>query len=119
MTELFVNWQKNYTSSTWYKLLEITTSDIVGDGVYLIWFGGITTRVIYVGQGVISHRLTEHLQDTKILRHKSKGTLYTTWGIVAKQYRDGVERFLIDTYQPLENKRMPSSPPKSVNLLVS
>ena len=117
MNELFVNWQKNYSDSTWYRLLEINPIEIAGAGVYLIWHAGHNPRMVYIGHCVIYQRLMKHQQDSRILEYGSKGTLLTTWGTLDIQFREGVERYVINTYRPLVNERMPNVQPISVNLL--
>ena len=68
MSEIFVNWQKNYADSFWYKILEIKTSGTVGAGVYFIWHGGTSPRAVYFGRGLIFERLTE--LGTRSCQHK-------------------------------------------------
>ena len=118
MTGLLVKWQKNVTNSNWYQLNEIDPLKIADSGVYLIWHSGVNPRVVYIGQGDISGRLSSHQNDSKILKYASEGTLLTTWGRVEDAFKGGVERFLIETYNPLVNVSVPNVRPISVNLLV-
>ena len=118
MADLYVNWQKNPVDGSWFKLRRLDYESLMGSGIYLIWYSGIDPRVVYVGQGLFSNRLSEHLHSLAITRYEAKGHLFTTWAEVDKRLRDGVERYLIDTYDPLENIRKPNAPPIGVNLLV-
>ena len=118
MADLFVKWQKNVYNSSWYRLIEIDPLNIAVSGVYLIWYSGVNPRVVYIGQGDISGRLSSHQNESGILKYASEGTLLTTWGSVDDSFKRGVERFLIDTYKPLVNVRVPNVRPISVNLLV-
>ena len=43
--------------------------------------------------------------------------LKTTWALVDKQYRDGVEAFLYDSYNPLVGERTPAAQTISVDLI--
>lgn len=118
MADLFVKWQKNVFNSSWFRLIEIDPLNIAVSGVYLIWYSGVNPRVVYIGQGDISGRLSSHQNESRILKYASEGTLLTTWGSVDDSLKRGVERFLIDTYKPLVNVRVPNVRPISVNLLV-
>ena len=117
MADLYVNWQKNPVDGSWFKLRRLDCECLTESGIYLIWHSGVDPRVILVGQGILSIRLSEHLQSLTITRYEAKGHLFTTWAEVDKQLRDGVERYLIDTYNPLENIRKPNAHPLGVNLL--
>ena len=118
MADLIVRWHKDATKSHWYKLSEIDLGSIAGSGVYLIWHTGVNPRVIYVGRGRVADRLSEHQRDASILSYESQGTLLTTWALVDDRFAKGVERYLIDTYLPLVNRKRPDATPISVNLLI-
>lgn len=47
------------------------------DGVYIIWHGGPTPRVVRVGQGVIRDRFATHRQDEEIQTYADL-TLYVS-----------------------------------------
>lgn len=117
MTEVFVDWRKDPTSSGWYELVKIDPQGLTGFGVYIIWHSGSDARAVYIGQGAFFERLAAHQKDERILSYGAKGNLLTTWGSVEVQFRDGVERYLIDTYKPLLNERGPDVTPVPVNLL--
>lgn len=85
------------------------------EGVYIIWHGGPTPKVVRVGQGVIRDRLTAHRQDEEIQAYISL-ILYVTWASVDARSRDGVEAFLANTLKPLVGERFPDVVPISVNL---
>ena len=84
-------------------------------GVYVIWHS-ITGRVVYVGQGDIAQRLTQHRKDPTVLQHRTNGQLLVTWASVDLPYRDGVEHFLWDKFDPLEGSRRPDAIPTTVNV---
>ena len=48
------------------------------NGVYIIWHGGTSPATVYVGQGIIRDRLTQHRTDPRIQAYLSLG-LYVTW----------------------------------------
>ncbi len=83
-------------------------------GVYIIWHGGSQASVVRVGQGIIRERLRAHRQDSEILQYRNLG-LFTTWAEVAHAYRDGVERFLSETWRPKVGARFPNVSPIEVN----
>ncbi len=118
MTEIFLEWRKDPTSLGWYELLKINPQGLTGYGVYVIWHSGSNPRAVYIGQGAFFERLSVHQKDERILRCEAEGTLLTTWATLEMQFRDGVERYLIDTYKPLVNERIPNVTPIQVNLLV-
>ena len=41
------------------------------EGVYVIWHGGITPKVVYVGKGNIRQRLSEHRHNKSIQRYSN------------------------------------------------
>ncbi len=83
-------------------------------GVYVIWHGGNKPRVVYVGQGVVRDRLSDHREDARIQAYADR-TLYVTWAAVPAGKRDGVEAYLSSTYGPLVGERRPTATPISVN----
>lgn len=84
------------------------------EGVYIIWHGAPNPSVVYIGQGMIRDRLREHRDDPQILKHKSH-TLFVTWAFVQKVYRDGVERFLAEKWNPKIGASFPTVEPIEVN----
>jgi hypothetical protein len=84
------------------------------EGVYVIWHGQPNPAVVYVGQGNIRDRLTQHRQDTAILVYKNQG-LFVTWAKVDAAYRDGIERFLAESWKPKVGQNYPLVAPIPVN----
>lgn len=118
MAELVLDWRKDSANSLWFKLRDLDFSDVGGIGVYLIWHGGTNPRMIYAGQGNIAERLAEHSSNPELWKYEIYGHIYTSWAIVDRQYLDGVENFLIESYDPYLSLRNPSSRPITVNLLM-
>lgn len=90
----------------------------VGDvaGVYIIWHAGNPSRVVRVGQGnPIKNRLGAHRKDPDITLYKLFGTLLVTWAYVPWGQRDGVERYLAETWHPLVGDAFPDALPIAVN----
>jgi hypothetical protein len=113
---MWVEWIKCGDGSNWCPL-ETLNLDSVGDaaGVYIVWHEGNPGRVVYVGQGDIKDRLDKHRKDKKILAHRNNGTLRVTWASVSSRDRDGVERYLADTWKPLVGDVHPACLPIAVN----
>ena len=86
-------------------------------GVYIIWHGGTSRtkpRVVYVGQGNIEERIMYHRQNSEVQAYKYLG-LYVTWARVSERYRDNVEAYLADKWDPLVGERYPEALPIEVN----
>ena len=87
-------------------------------GIYIIWYQNywgnpVTVRV---GQGDIKARLSEHRLDPAIRKHAYNG-LYVSWTPILFAYqRNGVERYLGNTLNPLVGSNYPVATPKQVNL---
>jgi len=99
-----VDWVKCGNGGNWCPLetLDLESMGDVG-GVYIIWHEGNPGRVVRVGQGgPIRSRLSAHRNDTQILAYRNNGTLRVTWASVSLNQRDGVERYLANTWNPLE-----------------
>ncbi len=109
-----VSWIK-CTGDKWCPLERLDLSTISEAGVYIIWHGGQSPHVVYVGQGDVSSRLQTHRTNPDILRHRAKGPLKVTWASVPEAQRDGVERYLADRYSPLEGESHPAVAPIPVN----
>jgi hypothetical protein len=101
--------------------LETLNLESVGEaaGVYVIWHEGsqtINPRVVRVGQGEpIKGRLSSHRCDKAILAYGKIGTLRVTWAAVPAAHRNGVERFLGETLNPLVGSTFPNALPLAVN----
>lgn len=110
-----LQWVKSQ-SGGWLDLQLVHLSNVVAEGVYVIFKSGAPGAVVRVGQGTISTRLSAHRNDPSILRHKPPvGRLFVTWASVPAQYRDGVERYLAELYRPLEGDRFPDAQTIAVN----
>ncbi len=106
------------TNGVWCSLPNLNLADphFTGlEGVYVIWHGGDTPRTVYVGQGEIANRLTEHRSDPRVLLYQGNGLL-VTWAAISQQYRSGAERYLSDQLNPLVGERRPEVEPVPVNL---
>lgn len=116
MNQLQLNWVK-CQGDVWCKLktvnLEHSHFDLK-NGVYIIWHGGPNPRVVYVGKGNIKERLTQHRNDSRILRY-SHFDLYVTWASVIQSSRDGVEAYLASRWNPLVGSQHPTATHISVN----
>lgn len=110
-----------------------TSPKYCNQGVYIIYaednrnplikaLNPLRNNIIRVGQGIISERLEEHSSNLKITRYQNPyskyyiGKLYVVCANVLFRYRDGVERFLANSLQPLEGDRFPNCTPIAVNL---
>ena len=82
-------------------------------GVYMIWHGGTTPKVVYVGQGNIADRLTSHRYDPEIQKYEHLD-LYVTWATVPEANLGGVEKYLADEWQPIVGTH-PTAQPIAVN----
>ena len=94
-------------------------------GVYIIWYQGNdggTSFVVDVGQGIFKDRLGEHKKESEIEElttglWKDTGEVLVTFSNVEKKHRDGVERYLADTFELRGGvKRYPLDDPIRVNL---
>lgn len=83
-------------------------------GIYIIWHGGSEPAVVYVGQGNIKDRIVQHRDNQQIQRYAHLD-LYVTWATVSAEYRDGVERYLADNWDPKVGAAHPIADPIEVN----
>lgn len=111
---LTVFWTK-CVGDAWCSFERVDISNVRTTGVYIIWHGGNPGRVVRVGQGDISERLTAHRNDREILSYRNSGMLYVTWAAVPAQYLGGVERYLAELWKPLVGSRFPDVVPVAVN----
>lgn len=96
-----LNWMK-CQGDVWCKLNSVNLDHVHFNdlhGVYIIWHGGTAPAVVYVGQGNIKERIDEHRRNKEIQQFEYLG-LYVTWATVPKEYYDGVESYLADTWSP-------------------
>ena len=109
-----VNWIK-CSGGVWCGLERVDLETVNGSGVYMIWYSGNPGRVVYVGQGDIADRLRNHRNDPTILAYRQFGELLVTWASVSANQRDGVERYLADTWNPAKGTTFPNAAPIPVN----
>jgi hypothetical protein len=117
--DLFMDlvWKKCGDDAHWCSLETLDLSSL-GDiaGVYIIWHPGNPARVVRLGQGApIADRLSAHRNDKEILAYREKGTLRVTWAAVPLLQRDGVERYMSETWPPLVGEAFPLDDPIPVN----
>jgi hypothetical protein len=86
-------------------------------GVYVIWRADEPRNVVRLGQGILRDRLSQHQQDTQVMRHAGPSGLRVTWAVVHRDHLDGVENFLAARYTPLVGERFPACAPIEVNLV--
>lgn len=113
---MYLTWIK-CTGEQWCQLLNLnlTHSHFDGlEGIYIIWHGQPNPAVVYVGQGNIRDRLTQHRQDPAILAYESQ-TLHVTWAKVDSVHRDGIERFLAESWKPKVGHNYPLATSLPVN----
>ncbi len=106
-------WEK-CQGDVWCSFENVNTDTINSNGVYVIWHGGDTARVVYVGQGDVSARLIDHRRDYRITYY-SQFRLFVTWADVALADRDGVERYLAESLNPTVGDVYPAAAPIAVN----
>ena len=115
-TGINVAWNK-CAGDQWCSLLHINLEDPRfrdREGVYVIWHGGPSAAVVYVGSGKIVDRLRAHRSDGRFLPYAGLG-LGVTWAEVPPEQQRGVERFLADTMRPTAGGRYPNADPIAVN----
>lgn len=111
---LQVKWIK-CEEEKWCSLKSVNLSHEHFDGmagVYMIFYLGSPGKVVRVGQGDIADRLSKHRNDPEITAY---GGLLATWAKVPEGYRDGVEKYLADTFEPLVGDRFPDRQPIAIN----
>ena len=112
-----VKWIKCGPTDHWCSLEQLDL-DSVGDvgGVYIIWHEGNPGRVVRIGQGdPIKTRLSSHRNDRQVLVYRNSGKLLVTWAELPLLLRDGVERYLADTWPPLVGSAFPDVRAIAVN----
>mgnify|MGYP001584485780 CR=1 FL=1 len=111
---LNLNWVKS-TSGTWLSFSAVNLVGVTADGVYIVWHGGNPGKVVYVGQGDVAARIKAHRDRPDINKYANIGTLYVTWASVPAHQKDGVERYLANTWNPLVGDTHPDVTPIAVN----
>jgi hypothetical protein len=109
-----LQWVKSPTNS-WLNFDMVNLSNVTTGGVYIIWYSGNPGRVVYVGQGDVAARIANHRKNSEINAYGKSATLLVTWAAVAAAQRDGVERYLADTWHPLVGDAHPDFVPIAVN----
>lgn len=110
---LTANWVK-CTDGKWCPFSSVDLSNVTTNGVYIIWHAGNPGKVVYVGQGDVADRVKSHRSNSDILAYSKLG-LYVTWASVSATQKDGVERYLADTWSPLVGDAHPAANPIAVN----
>ena len=112
-----IAWQRCSNGGGHWCSLENLDLDSIGDiaGVYIIWHEGNPGRVVRIGKGAIKDRLCAHRCDSKVLAYRRNGSLRVTWAAVPLAQRDGVERYLANTWPPLVGDAFPDAVPIAVN----
>ena len=116
MQQLHLNWTK-CQGDVWCKLNSVNVNHSHFnhmEGVYVIWHGGQNPAVVYIGQGNIKERITQHRNDHRI-QHYSNLDLYVTWAKVIVTQRNGVEAYLADVWKPIVGSNHPTASQISVN----
>ena len=111
-----VQWVKCGDGSLFCQLetLDLSTLNIMG--VYIIWQSP-SGSVIYVGQGLVSDRLSAHRNDPAVLSRRGEGTIVVTWTRIDDELtRLGVERYLATFYRPAIGKQYADVTPIPVDL---
>ena len=111
-----LNWIK-CQSEVWCKLNSVNLKHEHFNnlsGVYMIWHGGQTPAVVYIGQGEIKDRIAEHRQNPDIQSFKPQG-LYVTWASVNQNARNGVEAYLAHIWRPKVGSNHPVAAHIEVN----
>ena len=111
---LSATWLK-CNSGNWCSFSNLDLSTVDEEGIYIIWHTGNPGKVVYVGQGDVASRLRTHRDDPRITRYAQYGTLRVTWANVSVAYRDGIERYLADKWNPLVGDAHPDATPLVVN----
>lgn len=113
---MILNWIK-CTGNQWCDFFNLNLNHPHFDnleGIYIIWHGAPNPAVVYVGQGNIRDRILTHRNEEAITRYRSNG-LFVTWAPVASSFRDGVERYLAERWNPLVGRAHPQVMPIQVN----
>lgn len=100
-------------NGTWHEFMSTELALIDDSGVYIIWID--RRRVVYVGQGDVAERLQEHRDDPRFAK-LDRWSMCATWASVSPSQRDGVEKFLASTLNPVIGEQWPSATPIQVNL---
>jgi len=116
---LVLEWMK-CLGDRWCSLFDVRLDSRHLDelnGVYIIWYweDRYLPAVVRVGQGNIKERLLQDRQKPAILALKDYD-LVVTWAFVGESQRDGVERYLGETLDPIIKSLLPEASPIRVIL---
>ncbi len=109
-----LNWIK-CQKNQWCSLNHVDLTYVTTQGVYVIWHAGNPGRVIQVGQGKVSARITADRSNPAVVHYAKVGNLHVTWAAVPARYRDGVVRYLVEQLNPLVEGARPNAAPLAVN----
>ena len=85
------------------------------EGVFVVWRNRPDVATLRVGQGNIRRMLQAALSDER-LRDTPDDALFASWARVAPELRDGVEKYVADSYNPLFGRQFPYRIPIVSNL---
>ena len=117
-----VVWYKtNDLQNPWINLLSLDLgSDYFSnlEGVYVIWkHSNEYPNTVRVGQGIIRDRLQEHKDNSEITQKAINNRLLVTWASVGSgNIRNGIEKYLADSLNPIVGERFPDIVSEVVNL---
>ena len=101
-----------HAGNTWHTLWDIDLPESgARHGVYIIWNG---EEILYVGQGDIGTRLSQHKNDKSFFHGASAP--FCTWASVPAVIVDGVELYLGERLKPVLSKNFPRVAPVPVAL---
>ncbi len=99
-----IDWAKT-EEDKYYNLLALKPKELNLDGfggVYIVWYIGLTTTVIYTGitdDFVATFELVR--ENTEILAFHEKGNLGITWAPIQEKYRNRIASYLRLIMPPL------------------
>ena len=102
-----IYWVKRGYDS-WYKLNDVS-ADIVSsryEGVYIVWYFDVRgiARTVKVREGSIGTSLEAVQADAEVQRYAGR-TLYATWALVGRDFRESVSVSLNQKLQPFVGER--------------
>ena len=118
MPPLQVYWARcvSGVERVWCQLRTVDAESVNSRGVYIIWHGGQTPRVVNVGRGDIASRISHYRTSSRMLQYESEGMLMVTWARIAEADRRGVEKFLASQLNPIRGDDEDPIAPIPVNL---
>ena len=134
LSKEFIKWHSARRNGKHYELSDTRLSFSLFDnrnyalGIYMIWYEEdniLRSRtVVYVGEGYIFQRLSDHRRDQAITRHRwdeqrlfGIRPLYFDFTLESNQRRRyGIENYLHDELKPLESSKSSTEQPIPVRL---